>query len=105
MGLTNETVVIFSSDNGYNMGHNGIWHKGNGIWATRTTPPDTENINLIRAAKQLLLAGFTIADVAAQTGFVDQSHLTNRFKRVVGVTPGQYRQDSKNLQDTLPCRG
>jgi AraC-like DNA-binding protein len=39
----------------------------------------------------LLLAGFPIADVAAQTGFADQSHLTRRFKRVVGVTPGQYR--------------
>ena len=26
------TVIIFTSDNGYNMGHNGIWHKGNGRW-------------------------------------------------------------------------
>jgi len=42
-------------------------------------------------ARKLLLAGFPIADVAAQTGFADQSHLTRRFKRVVGVTPGQYR--------------
>jgi len=42
-------------------------------------------------ARKLLLAGFPIADVAAQTGFADQSHLTRRFKRIVGVTPGQYR--------------
>ena len=59
----------------------------------------------IHAAKRLLLAGFPIADVAVRTGFVDQSHLTNRFKRVVGVTPGQYRQDSKNLQDRTPRCG
>ena len=26
------TIVIFTSDNGYNLGHNGIWHKGNGRW-------------------------------------------------------------------------
>ena len=45
LGLAENTVVIFTSDNGYNMGHNGIWHKGNGIWATYTTPEDTENIN------------------------------------------------------------
>jgi len=30
--ITRNTVVIFTSDNGYNMGHNGIWHKGNGRW-------------------------------------------------------------------------
>ena len=37
--LSKRTVVIFTSDHGYNMGHNGIVHKGNGIWATRTKPP------------------------------------------------------------------
>ena len=30
--LSGNTVVIFSSDHGYNMGHHGIWHKGNGRW-------------------------------------------------------------------------
>ena len=42
--LTANTVVVFSSDHGYNMGHNGIWHKGNGIWATRQMPPASPNI-------------------------------------------------------------
>ncbi|NNJ24117.1 sulfatase-like hydrolase/transferase [Alienimonas chondri] len=39
LAVADDTVVIFTSDHGYNMGHNGIWHKGNGIWATRTKPP------------------------------------------------------------------
>jgi len=38
--LSDNTVVIFTSDHGYNMGHHGIWHKGNGIWATTKRPPD-----------------------------------------------------------------
>ncbi|RCS43910.1 DUF4976 domain-containing protein [Bremerella cremea] len=38
-GLTDNTIVIVTSDHGYNMGHNGIWHKGNGIWATKKRPP------------------------------------------------------------------
>lgn len=42
--LTEKTVVIFTSDHGYNMGHNGIRHKGNGVWMTKTTPPSTKNI-------------------------------------------------------------
>jgi arylsulfatase A-like enzyme len=39
LGLSEKTIIIYSSDHGYNMGHNGIWHKGNGIWATNRTPP------------------------------------------------------------------
>lgn len=30
--LTNNTLVIFTSDHGYNLGHHAIWHKGNGRW-------------------------------------------------------------------------
>jgi uncharacterized sulfatase len=37
--ISERTVVIFTSDHGYNMGHNGIVHKGNGIWATKSKPP------------------------------------------------------------------
>ncbi|PHQ36998.1 N-acetylgalactosamine-6-sulfatase [Rhodopirellula bahusiensis] len=39
--LVENTVVIFTSDHGYNMGHNGFWHKGNGIWATRQPPRES----------------------------------------------------------------
>ncbi len=44
----------------------------------------------IQRAKRLLSGGCSIADAACQTGFTDQSHLTKRFKRVYGITPGQY---------------
>jgi AraC-like DNA-binding protein len=44
----------------------------------------------IRHAQRLLALGQPAVDVALATGFVDQSHFTNRFKRMVGVTPGQF---------------
>lgn len=42
--LDQNTVIIFSSDHGYNMGHNGIWHKGNGHWVLNKNPRPTPNI-------------------------------------------------------------
>lgn len=42
--LAENTVVIYSSDHGYNMGHNGIWHKGNGHWVLTDPPAATPNI-------------------------------------------------------------
>ena len=44
----------------------------------------------IERARVLLRAGTPTSHVAYETGFSDQSHLTRRFKRVVGVPPGQY---------------
>jgi AraC-like DNA-binding protein len=42
-------------------------------------------------ARRLLRAGRSIAAVAAETGFSDQSHLGRWFRRVFGVTPGRFR--------------
>lgn len=56
----------------------------------------------VARAKALLAAGESIARVAADTGFADQSHLTRRFKRLVGVTPGRYQTQGKNVQDAPP---
>lgn len=44
----------------------------------------------VARARPLLIQGTPPAQVAAQVGFYDQSHLTRHFKRIVGVTPGQY---------------
>jgi AraC-like DNA-binding protein len=41
-------------------------------------------------ARCSLRAGAPLAEVAASCGFVDQSHFTRQFKRLMGVTPGQY---------------
>lgn len=54
-------------------------------------PPHTYLVQVrVEQAKRVLQTGSSIAEVAAATGFADQSHLTRRFKRIVGVTPGQF---------------
>jgi arylsulfatase A-like enzyme len=30
LGLRDDTIVVFTSDNGFNLGHHGVWGKGNG---------------------------------------------------------------------------
>ena len=44
LNLADQTVVVYTSDHGYNMGHHGIWHKGNGIWALTHDVPPTHNV-------------------------------------------------------------
>jgi AraC-like DNA-binding protein len=46
----------------------------------------------IRTARRLLEAGRSIAEVAAETGFADQSHLHRHFQRSLGLTPGEYQR-------------
>jgi transcriptional regulator GlxA family with amidase domain len=60
--------------------------------ATGLPPHAYLNQARIQRARSLLDGGRRPADVAAEVGFTDQSHLTRQFKRIVGVAPGAYAQ-------------
>ncbi len=56
-------------------------------------PPHAYQLQLrIERARALLRRGVLAASVASELGFCDQSHFARHFKRVLGVTPGQYAQ-------------
>lgn len=62
----------------------------NQVWGL---PPHRYLVQIrVQQAKRFIAAGFPLAEVAAMTGFADQSHLNRHFKRLVGVTPGQYQR-------------
>jgi AraC-like DNA-binding protein/mannose-6-phosphate isomerase-like protein (cupin superfamily) len=44
----------------------------------------------IDKAKKFLEQGISPMEVALKTGFTDQSHFTNFFKKLIGLTPKQY---------------
>jgi len=50
----------------------------------------------VERARVLLRTDARLADVAAETGFADQSHLTRLFKKRFGLTPGKYRNILQN---------
>jgi AraC-like DNA-binding protein len=55
----------------------------------------------VARARVLLEQGHSPAEAAVRTGFADQAHLTRWFRRVVGVTPGAYRN---SVQDSAARR-
>ncbi|MGF6573877.1 AraC-like DNA-binding protein [Paraburkholderia sp. GAS333] len=53
----------------------------------------------LRAARRLLAVGRTPAQVAAEVGFADQSHLGRWFRRAYRMTPAAYRRMCTNVPD------
>jgi AraC-like DNA-binding protein len=49
------------------------------------------------AARDRILAGQPLADVAADVGFYDQAHLSRRFKRFLGTTPGHFGPEPRRI--------
>jgi AraC-like DNA-binding protein len=55
----------------------------------------------VNRARRLLRAGASIADVAMDLGFSDQSHLNRHFKKLTGITPGTYRRAIMSKTESL----
>jgi AraC-like DNA-binding protein len=50
----------------------------------------------IRQAQRLIETGKPLAQVAVEVEFSSQSHMTRRFKKIIGATPGQYAQQVRS---------
>jgi AraC family transcriptional regulator len=48
------------------------------------------------AARELARSDIALAELALAAGFANQSNLTRAFKRVTGMTPGEYRRRTAN---------
>lgn len=59
------------------------------------TPSEYRRMVRINRAKQLLLAGLTIDETAAEVGFYDSFHFSKTFKKLTGVPPGEYARNGK----------
>jgi len=56
-----------------------------------TSPHRYATMRRLERAKRLIAADAPLADVAAASGFADQSHMTRQFKQAYGVAPGKWR--------------
>jgi AraC family transcriptional regulator len=51
---------------------------------------------LARAKELLIATDLPIVEIALATGFSSQSHLASAFRRLTGITPGEYRREAGN---------
>jgi AraC family transcriptional regulator len=64
--------------------------------ATGLPPHQFVIMGRVERAKQLLQGGdFSLAEVAAHAGFSGQSVFSHHFKRLIGVTPRQFRMSAR----------
>jgi AraC family transcriptional regulator len=65
--------------------------------ATGLPPHQYVIVRRVERARQLLQGGndLSLAEIAAHAGFSDQSQFCHHFKRLVGVTPGQFRTPAR----------
>jgi AraC family transcriptional regulator len=78
--------------------HLSVYHFARQFKAATGLPPHQFVIaRRVERARQLLQAGtdLSLAEVALRAGFSDQSQFTHHFKRLVGVTPGQFRMPAR----------
>jgi AraC-like DNA-binding protein len=60
--------------------------------AYRTSPHQYLLACRLRRSRRLIAEGIGLAETALLCGFADQSHFTRRFKRGLGLSPGEFRR-------------
>ena len=62
------------------------------------TPYDFIILNRVLLGQKMLREGKPLLDTAIDTGFYDQSHFSNYFKRFIGLTPKSYQKNCNIFQ-------
>lgn len=58
--------------------------------ALATSPHRFQVMRRLQIARRMIGTGEPLAQIAAASGFADQSHLTRHFKKAFGLTPGRW---------------
>jgi AraC family transcriptional regulator len=63
----------------------------------RTVGDYVRQLRIEYACHELAASETPIVQIALSAGFCDQSHFTRTFKRLIGVTPSQYRESLRGI--------
>ncbi len=98
------TIVIFTSDHGYNIGHNGIWHKGNGHWILTENPKATENIPEGQRPN-MYDNSLKVPAIVKWPGVIQPNTIIENTATILDWYPTFLRMADIELPDSLTIRG
>ena len=96
-GLAEDTIVIYTADHGFSLGHHGIWGHGLAAWPSSMLRPSYQ--------VPLIISGPGVATAAANQGLVSQLDIPNTLLAATGAplidTP---RHDSRAIDLSASSR-
>lgn len=103
LGLLENTIILFTSDHGYNIGHHGIWHKGNGTWILTNNTATRPNMYETSLAVPLLIRWPGV--VKGGTRIDQMVSNIDTFPSVLGMlgvkAPDGYKQEGMDFSPLL----
>jgi uncharacterized sulfatase len=107
LNLAGRTIVLFTSDHGYNIGHHGIHTKGNGIWvAGGVNGPKRPNLWDTSIRVPLIIRWPGVAKPGTEIG--EPVSNIDTFASVLGMlgvsVPGGVKQQGMDFSPLLRCQ-
>ncbi len=102
--VAQNTIVIFTSDHGYNIGHNGIWHKGNGHWILTENPKATENIP-DGQRPNMYDNSLKVPAIVKWPGVIPPNTIVDKTATILDWYPTFLQMTGSKLPDSISIRG
>src|SRR5471030_988205 len=104
LGLRENTIIVFTSDHGYMIGHHGLWHKGNAVWIVECREKERRP-NMFDHALQVQLIVRWPGVVKGGTEVNQLVSNIDTFASMLGMLkvdpPEKYKQEGKDFTPIL----
>jgi uncharacterized sulfatase len=104
LGLRDNTIIVFTSDHGYMIGHHGLWHKGNATWLVEGREKERRP-NMFDHALQVPLLVRWPGVVKGGTEVKELVSNIDTFASVLGMlnvdSPRDYKQEGMDFSNLL----
>jgi choline-sulfatase len=104
LGLRENTIIVFTSDHGYMIGHHGLHHKGNAVWITQGRDKERRP-NMFDHSLQVPLLIRWPGVVRPGTEMGQMVSNIDTFASVLGMLkvppPGNYKQEGMDFSGLL----